>query len=169
MHTCSQFLQIIPPAYTPAIRRLWKNPPDHFWKIPAGQPLEKLAWPLLENITTNACKSYQESTFTKHFVCLAVLSARSLSRPNLNQSLQKAGITNCEYGFRTSNLFTVYHCLQKTNITNYWTWLGRGRHEFVLWHKFRSLNHLCQHHSWGCPPKVELSHTKFKSFCVSYN
>ena len=97
MHTCSQFLQIIPPAYTPAIRRLWKNPPDHFWKIPAGHPLEKLAWPLLENITTNACKSYQESTPTKHFVCLAVLSARSLSRPNLNQSLQKAGITNCEY------------------------------------------------------------------------
>ena len=116
MHTCSQFLQIIPPAYTPAIHRLWKNPPDHFGKIPAGHPLEKLAWPLLENITTNpntAYKPYQESTFTKHFVCLAVLSARSLSRPNLNQTLQKASITNCEYGFRTSNLFTVYHCLQK--------------------------------------------------------
>ena len=86
MHTCSQLLQIILPAYTPAIRRLRKNPPDHFWAIPAGHPLEKLAWPLLENITTNACKSYQESTPTKHFVCLAVLSARSLSRPNLNQT-----------------------------------------------------------------------------------
>ena len=89
MHTCSQFLQIIPPAYTPAIRRLWKNPPDHFWKIPAGHPLEKLAWPVLENITANpntAYKPYQESTFTKHFVCLAVLSARSLGRPNLNQT-----------------------------------------------------------------------------------
>ena len=86
MHTCSPFLQIIPPAYTPAIRRLWKNPPDHVWKIPAGHPLEKLAWPILENITTNACKSYQECTTTKHFVCLAALSAHSLSRPNLNQT-----------------------------------------------------------------------------------
>ena len=30
--------------YPLPIRRLRKNPPDHFWKIPAGHPLEKLAW-----------------------------------------------------------------------------------------------------------------------------
>ena len=68
-------------------------------------PMEKSAWPLLENsgwppfgkarlallenITANpnkAYKPYQESTFTKHFVCLAVLYASSLGRPNLNQT-----------------------------------------------------------------------------------
>ena len=79
MHTCSQFLQIIPPAYTPAIRRLWKNPPNHFWKIPAGHPLESSPghfWKISQLVNPNtAYKPYQESTFTKHFVCLAVLSA----------------------------------------------------------------------------------------------